>query len=140
MIAVLDDDLQRAANAGELTGTGVGDDGDEQLLAAGGADAAVHEGEAAVLALQRAGHALDGHVGAGAGDAAPCGEHLAAADRLEIVSGTPPWVQQELRRMGYKVETVEKNSGPINAILVDQAHGTLWGGSSDYGEDYGIGW
>jgi hypothetical protein len=33
-----------------------------------------------------------------------------------------------------------RNSGPINAILLDHANGTMWGGSSDYVEDYGIGW
>jgi hypothetical protein len=42
--------------------------------------------------------------------------------------------------MGYKVEVEEKSSGPINSIMIDQEHGTLWSGSSDYGEDYGIGW
>jgi gamma-glutamyltranspeptidase/glutathione hydrolase len=31
-------------------------------------------------------------------------------------------------------------SGPINASFIDRAHGTLWGGSSDHREDYGIGW
>ena len=30
--------------------------------------------------------------------------------------------------------------GPINAIFFDRAHGTFWGGSSNYGEDYGIAW
>jgi gamma-glutamyltranspeptidase/glutathione hydrolase len=40
--------------------------------------------------------------------------------------------------MGYRIETWEKTSGPINAIFIDQLHGSLWGGSSDFGEDYGI--
>ena len=30
--------------------------------------------------------------------------------------------------------------GPINAIFIDRANGSLWGGSSDFGEDYGIAW
>ena len=42
--------------------------------------------------------------------------------------------------MGYRLEPVAKTSGPINAIYLDHAHGTMWGGSSDHGEDYGIGW
>jgi gamma-glutamyltranspeptidase/glutathione hydrolase len=42
--------------------------------------------------------------------------------------------------MGYRVETDERTSGPINAILFDHRHGTMWGGSSDFGEDYGVGW
>ena len=28
----------------------------------------------------------------------------------------------------------------FNAILLDHEHGSMWGGSSDFGEDYGIGW
>lgn len=68
------------------------------------------------------------------------GDHTSEPGRLTVVVSTPPWVRQELQRMGYKVEVEEKNSGPINAIMIDQEHGTMWGGSSDYGEDYGIGW
>ena len=52
----------------------------------------------------------------------------------------PPEVREELTRMGYKLEVAPKTSGPINAILLDREHGTMWGGSSDHGEDYGIGW
>jgi len=48
--------------------------------------------------------------------------------------------QDELRRMGYKVEVDERTSGPINAMYFDPGTGTMWGGSSDFGEDYGIGW
>jgi gamma-glutamyltranspeptidase/glutathione hydrolase len=29
---------------------------------------------------------------------------------------------------------------PKNAIMIDPKYGTSWGGSSDHGEDYGIGW
>jgi gamma-glutamyltranspeptidase/glutathione hydrolase len=42
--------------------------------------------------------------------------------------------------MGYIVEGGRKTSGPINAIYFDQEHGTLWGGSSDFGDDYGLAW
>jgi gamma-glutamyltranspeptidase/glutathione hydrolase len=42
--------------------------------------------------------------------------------------------------MGYKITTQERTSGPINAIWFDRQHGTFWGGSSNHGEDYGIGW
>jgi gamma-glutamyltranspeptidase/glutathione hydrolase len=34
----------------------------------------------------------------------------------------------------------ESMPGPINAILLDHAHGSMWGGSSNFGEDYGIAW
>jgi gamma-glutamyltranspeptidase / glutathione hydrolase len=68
------------------------------------------------------------------------GEHQSFPGRLTVNTETPPWVRKELTRMGYALEFEERSSGPINAIFVDQAHGTLWGGSSNYGEDYGIGW
>jgi gamma-glutamyltranspeptidase/glutathione hydrolase len=31
-------------------------------------------------------------------------------------------------------------SNQINAIWFDWKHGSFWGGSSNHGEDYGIGW
>jgi len=68
------------------------------------------------------------------------GGHESEPGRITVQASTPPWVMAELKRMGYKIDTVERNSGPINAILLDHEHGTMWGGSSDYGEDYGIGW
>ena len=55
-------------------------------------------------------------------------------------SETPPWVRQELIQKGYKLSYSARTSGPINAIYFDWKHKTLWGGSSNYGEDYGIGW
>jgi len=33
-----------------------------------------------------------------------------------------------------------KTSGPITAIYFDWKHKTLWGGASNYGDDYGISW
>ena len=42
--------------------------------------------------------------------------------------------------MSSCVESAARTSGPINAILLDPETGTMWGGSSDHGEDYGIGW
>ena len=53
---------------------------------------------------------------------------------------TPPYVRGELQKMGYITTYADKTSGPINAILLDSKHGTFWGGSSNYGLDYGIGW
>ncbi|MBC7722141.1 MAG: gamma-glutamyltransferase family protein, partial [Pedobacter sp.] len=47
---------------------------------------------------------------------------------------------KELEKMGYKLSYDDRSSGPINAILFDWKHGSLWGGSSNNGEDYGIGW
>jgi gamma-glutamyltranspeptidase/glutathione hydrolase len=68
------------------------------------------------------------------------GTHRSQPGRLVVREDTPRWVQAELQRMGYHVETWVKSSGPINAIYFDQAQGTLWGGASDYGDDYGIAW
>lgn len=52
----------------------------------------------------------------------------------------PPWVRKELTSMGYKIYYDDRTSGPINAIFFDWKHGSFWGGSSNHGEDYGIGW
>jgi len=68
------------------------------------------------------------------------GAHESRPGAMMIHPSLPPWVRSELTRMGYKLEVVPKTSGPINAILLDREHGTMWGGSSDHGEDYGIGW
>jgi gamma-glutamyltranspeptidase/glutathione hydrolase len=53
---------------------------------------------------------------------------------------TPPYVRSELQKMGYRMRFDDRTSGPINAIFFDWEHGTFWGGSSNHGEDYGIGW
>ncbi len=53
---------------------------------------------------------------------------------------TPEWVRKELRQMGYTLTFDDRTSGPINAIYFDWKHKSFWGGSSNHGEDYGIGW
>ncbi|MFL6255669.1 MAG: gamma-glutamyltransferase family protein [Pyrinomonadaceae bacterium] len=68
------------------------------------------------------------------------GVHETRPGRILLQEATPPWVRTELRRMGYEETFEERTSGPINAILLDRAHGTMWGGSSNHGEDYGIAW
>jgi len=68
------------------------------------------------------------------------GAHESEPGRLTLDERTPPWVREELSRMGYALDYAERNSGPINAIALDREHGTLWGGSSAHGEDYGIAW
>lgn len=55
-------------------------------------------------------------------------------------SNTPEPVRNELKKMGYSLSFTERSSGPINAIYFDWKHGSFWGGSSNHGEDYGIGW
>ena len=68
------------------------------------------------------------------------GEHKTEPGRLTLRDDTPAWTRQELRAMGYKLEFDDRTSGPINAIFFDWKHGSLWGGSSNHGEDYGIAW
>jgi len=55
-------------------------------------------------------------------------------------SNTPDWIRKELKKMGYTLSFEDRTSGPINAIYFDWKHNTMWGGSSNHGEDYGIGW
>jgi gamma-glutamyltranspeptidase/glutathione hydrolase len=53
---------------------------------------------------------------------------------------TPESVRSDLKKMGYTLQFGDRTSGPINAIFFDTKHNTFWGGSSNNGEDYGIGW
>ncbi|HEX5025262.1 MAG TPA: gamma-glutamyltransferase [Agriterribacter sp.] len=62
------------------------------------------------------------------------------AGSLLVNSNTPPWVRKELVQKGYRLSYGDRTSGPINAIYFDWKHTSLWGGSSNHGEDYGIGW
>ncbi|NLR79842.1 gamma-glutamyltransferase family protein [Chitinophaga eiseniae] len=55
-------------------------------------------------------------------------------------NNTSEKTRKALEQMGYRLSFGERTSGPVNAIYIDRAHGSLWGGSSNHGEDYGIGW
>jgi gamma-glutamyltranspeptidase / glutathione hydrolase len=68
------------------------------------------------------------------------GGHESRPGHMEVATSLPESTREALRRMGYTLEFAERTSGPINAIYFDRAHGTMWGGSSNHGEDYGIGW
>jgi len=68
------------------------------------------------------------------------GAHEKVPGGLILNSAMPAWVRKDLSRMGYKLSYQERTSGPINAIYFDWQHGSFWGGSSNHGEDYGIGW
>jgi len=67
-------------------------------------------------------------------------DHAIEPGRLTLNEAVPGWVRAALAGMGYRLEYQRLTSGPINAIFFDRAHGTMWGGSSNYGEDYGIAW
>ena len=67
-------------------------------------------------------------------------DHKPLPGKLDIQERVPSWVRDSLALMGYKMTALRRTSGPINAIYFDTAHGSFWGGSSNYGEDYGIAW
>jgi gamma-glutamyltranspeptidase/glutathione hydrolase len=62
------------------------------------------------------------------------------AGNILLHESTPPYVRKQLQGMGYRMRFDDRTSGPINAIYFDWEHGSFWGGSSNHGEDYGIGW
>jgi gamma-glutamyltranspeptidase/glutathione hydrolase len=68
------------------------------------------------------------------------GSHASRPGRLLLNESVPPWVRAELAAMGYDLDFSSRTSGPINAIFFDWKHGTMWGGASHHGEDYGIAW
>jgi gamma-glutamyltranspeptidase/glutathione hydrolase len=67
-------------------------------------------------------------------------DHKLLPGKLDLNERVPPAVRDKLKAMGYAISVKRYTSGPINAIFFDRAHSTFWGGSSNYGEDYGIGW
>ncbi len=66
--------------------------------------------------------------------------HDTKPGEILLNENTPPWTRKALQEMGYKMSFEARTSGPINAIFFDWKHGSFWGGSSNHGEDYGIGW
>lgn len=68
------------------------------------------------------------------------GQHEVAVGKMLLHDSTPYWTRKELKKMGYKLEFNDRTSGPLNAIYFDWKNGSMWGGSSNHGEDYGIGW
>ncbi|HRD79801.1 MAG TPA: gamma-glutamyltransferase [Saprospiraceae bacterium] len=59
---------------------------------------------------------------------------------MTVSEELPDWTRRELMKMGYQLMFERRTSGPINAIFFDRKHGAFQGGSSNHGEDYGIGW
>ncbi len=68
------------------------------------------------------------------------GDHEIRPGRLLLNNEVPDWIRKELRDMNYNLTFGARTSGPITAIQFDRKHGTLWGGASDHGDDYGIAW
>ena len=68
------------------------------------------------------------------------GDHERQPGSLVLNTRIPEQTRTELQEKGYKLQFRERTSGPVNAILFDTVNSTFWGGSSNHGEDYGIGW
>jgi gamma-glutamyltranspeptidase / glutathione hydrolase len=68
------------------------------------------------------------------------GAHESRPGHMLVSTSLPDSTRQALQQMGYTLEFEERTSGPINAILFDVKHRSMWGGSSNHGEDYGIAW
>jgi gamma-glutamyltranspeptidase/glutathione hydrolase len=68
------------------------------------------------------------------------GEHETRPGLMLANRSLPDSVRARLEAMGYTLRLRERTSGPINGILFDREHGTMWGASSNFGEDYGVPW
>ena len=68
------------------------------------------------------------------------GAHKSEPGKIEVTPQIPDTVQRELARMGYDVHVIDRTYSPITAIFFDEQTGTMWGGASDYGDDYGVAW
>ena len=68
------------------------------------------------------------------------GAHQAEPGKLEVTRKVSEFVRRQLGQMGYDVEVVDRTYSPITAIIIDSENGTLQGGASEQGDDYGIAW
>jgi gamma-glutamyltranspeptidase/glutathione hydrolase len=68
------------------------------------------------------------------------GDHEKQPGSMILNNQMPAWIRKELGQKGYRLSYRERTSGPINAIWFDWRNGSFWGGSSNHGEDYGLGW
>jgi gamma-glutamyltranspeptidase/glutathione hydrolase len=68
------------------------------------------------------------------------GAHESKPGSITLNSEVPSWIRKDLGSRGYKMNFLDRTSGPLNAIWFDWKHSSFWGGSSNHGEDYGIAW
>ncbi len=68
------------------------------------------------------------------------GAHESRPGHMLVAASTPEATRKALEAMGYTLEVNRLTSGPINGIWFDHRHGSMWGASSNHGEDYGIAW
>ncbi len=68
------------------------------------------------------------------------GQHEIVPGWLRVNEIVPQKIRDILEAMDYDVDARRYTSGPINAIFFDWKNKSFWGGSSNFGEDYGIAW
>ena len=68
------------------------------------------------------------------------GLHENEPGKMLVATSLPDSTRRALELLGYTLQFAGRTSGPINAIMFDLKHHTMWGASSNHGEDYGIAW
>lgn len=68
------------------------------------------------------------------------GAHQAEPGKIEVTPLVSAYTRDELKKMGYDVDLLERTYNPTTAIWFDHQHGAMHGAASDYGDDYGIAW
>lgn len=68
------------------------------------------------------------------------GAHQAQPRRLEVSPLITSYTRDQLAKLGYAVELVERTYNPTTAIWFDHEHDVMHGAASDFGDDYGIAW
>lgn len=73
------------------------------------------------------------------------GQHIKEPGRIGVNESVHEYTREQLRRRGYWVEvgvwgSLDRTSGPINAIYFDRENGTIQGAASNHGDDYGVAW
>lgn len=68
------------------------------------------------------------------------GAHEAQPGRLEVMPSVEPYTRDQLKKMGYYVEVIERTYSPITAIIFNRQEGIMEGGAGNTGDDYGIAW
>lgn len=69
------------------------------------------------------------------------GAHQSEPGRIQLPEEhVTPDTRERLKGMGYTIETLDRVYNPTMGIWFDWKNGTMQGGASDYGDDYGVAW
>ncbi len=68
------------------------------------------------------------------------GDHAAEPGRIEVMPSVDEYTRDQLSRMGYTVEVVDRTYSPITAIIINPRSGVMEGGVGNTGDDYGVAW